>query len=192
MTDSVAVKVWVIGLCSFSIFYIFASYIINGVLGGYDHLIVSGYATTDTVNHLSTVLDLWRLSPAVFLVGLVLWTIERAKGTNIGAGLFYMYESVLLVCIIYSVILLVSYGTVTDMIIGTLLNNPLVIAVPVAYNPTNTVMVLVKIIYIICVMPAYIGSLLFAIHPIINQTDSLIYGASDEPNGEYVTNFEQI
>jgi hypothetical protein len=193
MTDSVSAKVLILGTCSFSVFFTLAALVINGLVGGYNTIIEANLASMDTSNNISMILQIWKLSPAIFLVGLVLWMVERGKGTNIPPSLFYMYESVLILSIIYSIIWLICYGTVYDAITYYIIQNPGFAVADPKLDCTTTALRMGQLIYLICDAPAYLGCLLFMIHPIVVQSDSMIYGADGTGDtGEFVTNFEQI
>jgi hypothetical protein len=156
-------------------------------------MISAGYITADTINTLNTSIDIWKFSPLVFLCGLCLWVFERAKGTNISKDIFYTYESVLVVCIMYSIVWSIVFGSIIDLLFNTLLNLDIVKSVSMDLNPIQTATNLIKVMYLVIQVPAYLGSFLFAIHPIIEQTDSMIYSDDTESSSdEYVSNFQQI
>jgi hypothetical protein len=192
MTDSIAVKVLILGTFSFSVVYILATAAINGIIDGYNLILVTGLSSADTFNDLNIAVNIWKFAPIAFLCGLILWMFERAKGTNISAGLFYIYESVLVLSIFYSLIWIVCYGTVLDMILNVIMLNPNFIPTYEHWDVSVHVFRLARVVYMLIIAPAYLGTILFAIHPVIVQTDTLIYGEDGKGGDEFVTNFEQI
>jgi hypothetical protein len=130
---------------------------------------------------MNNVLSLWRLSPVIFLIGLVLFTIERAKGTNIDWDLFCAYEVVLLVSIVYSVIWIFTYGLLGDFVMNSLLGNPMISNVSdPRLNFTHISNILINIMYWLLMAPAYIGSFLYMVHPVIRQTDNFLSQEMDD------------
>ena len=180
MADSMQIIIILGALISFGIFYGVMSYVVYNFDGGYNQLIDMGFVTQDSLDHMNSILSVWRMSPAIFLIGLVLFTIERAKGTDLSWDLFAIYEAVLLMSIIYSVIWVFTYGMVGDFIINTLMSNPLISNVSdPKLNFTHIANVLINTMYWLIMSPAYIGSFLFMVHPILRQTDNFLANELD-------------
>jgi hypothetical protein len=200
MADSITITVIAFGLLSFGIFYGVCSYTTDLPIAIINDQIDSGLLSADTIENLNLMLYLWKTLPIIFALGLIIWCFERAKGSNITATLFFEYEALLLIGVLMSVYLVYTYGLTADLIFNEIYKSEGLMNVAPQWDSSEMRAFLMELYYIVLLIPGFLSSLLYLIHPILRQTDNTVtfFGSDDGSEGsagnqkEYVTPYEPL
>ena len=199
MADSIAMTVIAFGILSFGIFYGVCTYIVDMPTSTVNDQIDNGLLSADTIENFNLMLDLWKTLPIIFALGLIIWCFERAKGSNVTATLFFEYESLLIIGVLMSVYLVYSYGLTADLIFNEIHKSEGLMNVAPQWDSSEMRSWLMEIYYIVLLIPGFLSSLLYLIHPILRQTDNTysFFGSDDDGSEgsagsqtEYVTPYE--
>jgi hypothetical protein len=200
MADSITITVIAFGLLSFGVFYGVCTYTSDLPIAVINDQIDLGLLSADTIESLNLMLNLWKTLPIIFALGLIIWCFERAKGSNVTATLFFEYESLLLIGVLMSVYLVYSYGLTADLIFNEIYKSEVLMNISPQWDSSEMRSFLIELYYIVLLIPGFLSSLLYLIHPILRQQDNTysFFGSSGE-NGsegsagnqkEYVTPYE--
>ena len=197
MADSIAIIVIAFGLLSFGIFYGVCTYTVDLPISVVNDQIDSGLLSADTVKNFNLMLNLWKTLPIIFVLGLIIWCYERAKGSDIGASVFFEYESLLIIGVLMSIYLVYCYGLTADMIFKQIYSSEVLMNIGSQWDSSELRALLMKMYYIALLIPGFLSCLLYIIHPILRQTDNTttFFGSSNEDEGsgreqkEYVTSY---
>lgn len=200
MADSIAVTVIAFGLLSFGLFYGACSYTVDLPVSVINDQVDSRLLSADTIENLNLMLDLWKTLPIIFVLGLIIWCYERAKGSNVTATLFFEYESLLVIGVLMSVYLVYSYGLTADLIFNEIYRSEVLMNVSPQWDSLEIRSFLIELYYIVLLIPGFLSSLLYLIHPILRQQDNTVtfFGSEDGSEGsagsqkEYVTPYEPL
>lgn len=198
MTDSIAIIVLCFGLMSFGAFYGIGTLALDGSVNEMNNQITDGVLSPDTFSSIDLCLKLWNTAPIIFILGLIIWMFARAKGDAVTATLFFEYETLLIVGLVFSVFLTWAYGLTADLIFNEIFQNKVLMNVSEAWDSSDMRYLLMKMYYLALLIPGLLASLLYMIHPILRQTDNTysFFGTDDgseENTGspkEYVTPYE--
>lgn len=198
MADSIAITVIAFGLLSFGIFYGVCTYTVDMPISIVNDQIDSGLLSADTVENLNLMLDLWKTLPIIFALGIIIWCFERAKGSNITATLFFEYEALLIIGVLMSVYLVYTYGLTADLVFDGIYRSEALMNISPQWDSSEMRAFLMELYYIVLLIPGFLSSLLYLIHPILRQTDNTysFFGSEDGSEGsagsqeEFVTHYE--
>ena len=197
MADSIVIIVLAFGLLSFGMFYGVCTYAVDMPIAIINDQIDSGLLSADTIESLNLMLNLWKTLPIIFVLGLIIFCYERAKGSNVTATLFFEYESMLLIGVLMSVYLVYCYGLTADLIFDPIFKSE-IFQVSSQWDSSEARAMWLKMYYIALLIPGFLSSLLYIIHPILRQQDNTyaFFGGDDGSGGsggsqkEYVTPYE--
>jgi hypothetical protein len=201
MADSIAITVIAFGLLSFGIFYGVCTYTVDMPIAVVNDQIDSGLLSADTVENLNLMLDLWKTLPIIFALGIIIWCFERAKGSNITATLFFEYEALLIIGVLMSVYLVYTYGLTADLVFDGIYRSEGLMNVSPQWDSSEMRAFLMELYYIVLLIPGFLSSLLYLIHPILRQQDNTysFFGSGGEGGSEnagnqkeYVTPYEPL
>lgn len=202
MADSIAMIVIAFGILSFGVFYGVCTYTVDMPIAIVNDQIDSGLLSAETVENLNLMLYLWRTLPIIFGLGLIIFCFERAKGSNVTATLFFEYESLLVIGALISVYLVYSYGLTADLIFNEIYKSEVLMNISPQWDSSEMRSFLIELYYIVLLIPGFLSSLLYLIHPILRQQDNTysFFGSSGEDGGEgsagsqkeYVTPYEPL
>jgi hypothetical protein len=134
-------------------------------------LIASGSLSVDTAEHFETMLNLWQASPFFVLVGLVLWCFERSKGTDLSSGKYFEYLSLMVISLVVSAYMVFAYGLCLDGITSGLDAVTFFTSVSDVWETSDARSLCVSAMYWMCMLPGYLGVILFTLHPILKQLE---------------------
>lgn len=182
MADSIAVIVIAFGILSFGIFFGICSFVADAPIAIINSQIDSGLLSADTIENFNLMLNLWKTLPIIFVLGLIIWCYERAKGSDIGASVFFEYESLLIIGVLMSVYLVYTYGLTADFIFNEIYKSEVLMNVSPQWDSSELRAFLFKMYYIALLIPGFLSSLLYIIHPILRQQDNTysFFGSGDE------------
>ena len=203
MADSIIVIVLCFGILTFGLAYSVLTYAYDAPIALINTQVDSGFLSADTVENFNLVLSLWKTLPIIFVLGLIIFCYERAKGTSIGASVFFEYEVLLLISVVFSSYFVYVYGMSADQIFGAFDHVEIISNMDPRWETTELKVFMLKMMYIACLIPGFLGSLLYIIHPILRQTDNTysFFGDDDDGSGgnggnggtgEYVTQYEPL
>lgn len=200
MADSIIIIVLCFGILSFGLGYSVLTYAYDAPIALINNQVTSGFLSADTVENFNLVLNLWKTLPIIFVLGLIIFCYERAKGTSIGASVFFEYETLLLLSVVFSSYFVYVYGMSADQIFTAFSHSEIISNIGPQWDSSELRVFLIKMMYIACLIPGFLGSLLYIIHPILRQTDNTVNffgsegdgneGSRKESTGEYVTTYE--
>lgn len=199
MADSIAISVIAFGLLSFGIFYGVCTYTVDMPIAIVNEQSDSGLLSADTIENLNLMLNLWKTLPIIFALGLIIWCYERAKGSNITATLFFEYEALLIIGVLMSIYLVYTYGLTADLIFNEIYRSEALMNVSPQWDSLEMRAFLMEMYYNVLLIPGFLSSLLYLIHPILRQQDNTYSffgsggGGGSENTGkqeEYVTLYE--
>lgn len=201
MADSIIIIVICFGILTFGLTYSVLTFAYDAPVNLINNQIDSGMLSADTVEKFNLVLNLWKTLPIIFALGLIMFCYERAKGTNIGASVFFEYETLLILSVVFSSYFVYVYGMSADQIFGALSRSEVISNISPQWDSSELKVFLLKMMYNACLIPGFLGCLLYLIHPILRQTDNTysFYNDDDENRGnggggtgEYITRYEPL
>ena len=198
MADSIIVIVIAFGVLIFGSAYSVLTFAYDAPITLINNQINAGFLSADTVENFNTVMILWQALPIIFVLGLIIFCYERAKGGDVTATLFFEYESLLIIGVLMSIYLVYTYGLTADLIFEQIYKTESLMNISSQWDSSDMRATLMKMYYIVLLIPGFLSSLLYIIHPILRQTDNTMsfFGSSNEDEGsgrreekEYVTNY---
>lgn len=194
MADSVVIIVMILGILSFGLAWGCVSYAVNPLAEELNRESSIGALSEDTVKYINYSIDLWQAAPLVFLLGLCLFVYERAKGTDLTPTMFYEYEILLVVGLFISILFVWVFGMTADMIFTALYSSPVISNIAPAWDSSDLVRLMLKMLYYVCLFPAILASILYLIFPVTKQTDNTFFNDGSEDTysgykGEGVTEY---
>jgi len=189
--DSMTMFVIAATVLVFGLAYTILTWTFDVPIQAINDLIASGSLTVDTSEHFETMLNLWQASPFFVLVGLVLWCFERSKGTDLSSGKFFEYLMLMVVSLIISAYMVFAYGLCIDGITSSLDTVTFFTSVSEIWDTSSSRSLCVSAIYWLCMLPGYLGVILFTLHPILKQLEGKtdFFGGSEESD-ERITDAE--
>lgn len=182
--DSMIILVIATALLFFGLFYIIISYTFNPTIEQLTGFIDAGTVTEDTATAFERAVNMVKMSPFFLIVGLVLYCYERGKGTDISAQTFFGYMFLMIIGLVISVYLVFGFGLSVDGITqgldGTMLTD-----VSEEWDTTGPRGTLITMLYYFCLLPGYLTSLLYMIHPIIKQKETSFEFSGGSGKEEY-------
>jgi len=169
--DSMTIFVIAATVLVFGLIYTILTWSFDVPIMAINDLIASGSLTVDTTEHFNTMLNLWQASPFFVLVGLVLWCFERSKGTDLSSGKFFEYLILMAVSLIISAYMVFAYGLCMDGITSSCDNIEFFTAVSAIWDTTSQRGLVVSAMYWLLMLPGYLGTILFTLHPILKQLE---------------------
>ena len=200
MADSIIIIVICFGILTFGLTYSVLTYAYDAPVNLINNQIDSGMLSADTVEKFNLMLNLWKTLPIIFAIGLIMFCYERAKGTSIGASVFFEYEALLILSVVFSSYFVYVYGMSADQIFGALSRSEVISNISPQWDSSELKVFLLKMMYNACLIPGFLGCLLYLIHPILRQTDNTYSFYSDDDEGrnggnggtEYITRYEPL
>lgn len=183
--DSMIIIIIATTILFFGLAYILLSYSLNTPIELMNSLISDGMVTAETSRMYDLTLDMWRASPFFVMLGLVLWCYERGKGTELSTTRYFEYLFLMIFGIYISIYLIYCFGLSMDGITANL-DASLLTDVSADWDVASERGTLATIMYYFCLLPAFITSLLFIIHPILKQRETkYIYDGEDEEEMQF-------
>lgn len=170
-------------ILAFGLMSILLTYSLNAPIELMNAMISAGTVTAETSRMYDLTLDMWRASPFFVVLGLVLWCYERGKGTELSTTKYFEYLFLMLFGLYISIYLVYCFGLAVD---GISLNLDASILTDVSdtWDTTSERGTVIKLMYYFCLLPSFITSLLFVIHPILKQRETkFVYDS--EPDDDY-------
>ena len=189
--DSAIPLVIVLAVLSFGLFYIIFSISFDVPIQSMNDLISEGMVTENTAHYFELCLNMWKTAPWFALIGLTLWCVERSKGGEIGIWTYFSYQSLMIIGIIISCFMVYCYGIAMDGITMAMDEVPMLTTdLAAGWDSSSARAIVIAAMYYVCLMPAYLTSILFMIHPIIIQKfmNQQVYRESDATD----INFQQF
>jgi hypothetical protein len=195
MADSAVILVLTLGLLSFGFIYTTLTYVENSPIAELNREMDAGMLSKDTVSAYEKALGLWKTLPIFFLIGMILYFYERGKGTDLPASLFFEYEALLIISVFACMVLVWAYGLLVDTVFGSFYTSTAMNNISSMWERSRIIAICIKCVYIGCLIPGYVGSLLYMIHPVIRQTDNTFFDQPDEEaeaanEDEFVTPYQ--
>lgn len=194
MADSIVIVVLAFGIMLFGVSFLALSHAENGPIAAINAQIDSGMLTADTVSNFKMILWFWQTTPIFFCLGLIIWMIERAKGSDITAGVFFEYEVLMIVTVFISMLLAWTWGLSIDTIFGSLDSQAMTSNISRQFDRSNVIAICIRMAYLGTLIPGFVGTLLYVIHPIIRQADNTFLDFEDDDEEgegeEYVTPYQ--
>jgi hypothetical protein len=189
--DSMIVFVIAATVLVFGLIYTILTWSFDVPIMAINNLISSGSLTVDTTTHFETMLNLWKASPFFVLIGLVLWCFERSKGTDLSSGKFFEYLILMAVSLVISGYMVLGYGLAMDGITSSCDNIEFFTAVSAIWDTTSQRGLCVSCMYWMAMLPGYLGTILFTLHPILKQLEgkTSFFGGSSESD-ETITDYQ--
>lgn len=82
MADGIVIIVLTFGIMLFGCIYLALSHAEDGPIVAFNEQIDSGMLTIDSISNFNLILGFWKTAPLFFVIGLILFMYERAKGTD--------------------------------------------------------------------------------------------------------------
>lgn len=193
MTDSVIVLCIVLGLLFFGPTYVAIGWTFNVPIQAMNDYVDKGMISDQTMTHFKDALNLWKAMPFFFLVGLVLFCVERAKGAAVYPSQYFEYLILMIVTVVMSCYFVMSIGIALDSTLVALNNCDFITHLSAEWGATkNNGNILIDLEYYCAMAPGVLGTLLYSIFAIRKQRDnSLTAGeSSDSSTGEAVTQYQ--
>ncbi|MCK9575331.1 MAG: hypothetical protein M0R51_05190 [Clostridia bacterium] len=189
--DSMTMFVIAATVLVFGLAYTILTWTFDVPIQAINDLIASGSLTVDTTEHFETMLNLWQASPFFVLVGLVLWCFERSKGTDLSSGKFFEYLMLMIVSLIISAYMVFAYGLCMDGITSELDGVSFFTSVSSIWDTSDARGLCVSAMYWLCMLPGYLGVILFTLHPILKQLEGKtdFFGGSEDSD-ETVSDYQ--
>lgn len=189
--DSMIVVTLVLGVLSFGMLYLFLTNTANLPIEQINTMIDQGIMTHDTTSRMQSVIDMWKAAPFFFIIGLVLFSYERMKGESVTSGTYFSYLVLMIICIQMSAYLVWVAGTTLDSVTNVFEGLPSIMNYSAEWDTSATRGVALAGIYYAAMLPGYLGSVLYMIHPILRQRETGFFGKNDSVDGdqEYITNY---
>jgi len=180
--DSMTMFVIAATVLVFGLAYTILTWTFDVPIQAINDLIASGSLTVDTSEHFETMLNLWQASPFFVLVGLVLWCFERSKGTDLSSGKFFEYLMLMVISLVVSAYMVFAYGLCLDGITSGLDAVTFFTSVSGVWETSDARNLCVSAMYWMCMLPGYLGVILFTLHPILKQLEGKtdFFGAETE------------
>ena len=180
--DSMTIFVIAATVLVFGLIYTILTWSFDVPIVAINDLIASGSLSVDTTGHFETMLNLWQASPFFVLVGLILWCFERSKGTDLSSGKFFEYLMLMVVSLVISAYMVFAYGLCMDGITSGLDAVTFFTSVSDVWETSDARSLVISAMYWLCMLPGYLGVILFTLHPILKQLEgktSMFGGESD-------------
>jgi hypothetical protein len=177
--DSMIILIIAVSVFLFGIFHIVFSYAFNTPIIEFNNLIESGTITTETRDGFELMMNMWEASPFFFVIGVIVYSFERIKGTDLPANTFFSYMFMMLIGMIVSVYLVYAFGICIDQITQAL-DSSILVNVSEVWESSSIRHFLVKFIYYFAMSPCFITTLLFCLFPIIKQKENIFWTVEDE------------
>jgi len=177
--DSMLVLIIASAILCFGLFYIVFSYAYNAPIDIMNDMIAQGEVSQQTVSAWEMMMSIWKATPLFFIVGLVIYSFERSKGTDISSGKFFGYLFLMIAGIVTSSYVLYALGLAADGFINAL-DATTFTDVSDIWDTSDKREFLVTAMYYMSMLPAFLVSILFMFFPIIQQREIGIF--STEPS----------
>lgn len=183
--DSMIILIIATSILFFGLFYIILTYTFNIPIQAMNDMIEDGVVSLDTSNAYQLCLNMWKASPFFMLLGLVLYCYERGKGTEIPAQTFFEYLFLMIIGLFASTYLVYAFGLALDGITYNLDHSILTDHGP-EWDVTDDRSMLIRMMYYFTMLPAFITSILYMLHPILKQRETkYIYDGEDEEEMQF-------
>lgn len=177
--DSMSILAILLSIAFFGVIFIFLTDPINGIIDSVNGAVTTGQLSEDTVRFFNKCIDLWKATPFFMVLGLILYVLERSKGSDIPIQTYFSYLFGMVLGIIVSAVFVYCFGYLIDTVHNTLAT-ALIMDVPASWDQSGTINFVIKILYYVCLIPGYIGSILYMFHPVIKQTANVFDDGSYE------------
>jgi hypothetical protein len=194
--DSMIIFVIASGILVFGLAYIVLNYSINLPIGSMNTLIDQGKISLDTVTHFATMVQMWQAAPFFFVIGLILWCFERSKGESVTSDTYFGYLILMIITIQISAYFVWVFGMSLDSFTSFFENCADFMNISSIWDVSDVRNICINGMYYSAMLPGFIGSVLYMLHPIMKQRENAIYdfwgsdqGQNVDGNGEYITNY---
>lgn len=155
MADSIIVIVIAFGILTFGLAYSVLTFTYDAPIALINNQIDTGFLSADTVGNFNLVLSLWKTLPIIFALGLIIFCHERAKGTSIGASVFFEYETLLILSVVFSAYFVYIYGMSADQIFSALDRTEIIANTDPRWETSELKMLMLKMMYNACLIPGF-------------------------------------
>ncbi len=188
---SMIIMIIAVTVLAFGLMFALLSWAYNPVIESFNGFVDSGQVTEETARMFNLALFMWRASPFFALIGLVLFSFERNKGTDLTAQTYLSYLFLMLVGLFSSVYLVFTFGLsldgITQGLEGTILTD-----VSAEWDSSGPRGAVSKIIYYLCLLPGFTTSILFMIHPILKQRETRELFGGESQQDEVFSNGREV
>jgi len=178
-----------LSLFIYGVFYAAISYSFNIPIGAMNNLITNGMVSQTTIDYFDLMLDMWKASPFFVIIGLVLWSFERSKGTMLPAQLFFEYMFMMMAGLVISAYLVYSMGMSMDLLTGAL-DNSILTDVSEIWDTSSVRNLCISVFYYVLMMPGLLTSLLFIFHPVIEQRENTFFTMDEDEEPDFSSDVE--
>ena len=169
--DSMIIVVIFASIGFFGLVYALLTHSLNPAIEVMNGLIDSGMVTADTDRMYTLALNMWRAAPFYMLLGLILWCYERGKGTDLSPQVFFRYLALMMIGVYTSIYLIYVFGISLDQITINL-DQSILTDVSADWDSSGPRGTIATLMYYLCLLPAFITSILYMIHPILKQLET--------------------
>jgi len=186
--DSMLVFLIASSVLVFGIMFTILTYSFNAPIEAMNDLVGSGMLSLDTTENFTTMLNMWKASPFFMLIGLILFCYERSKGTtSLSSGIFFEYMFLMMISLVMSAYLVYGYGMALDAMTLNFEKIPFFTDVSPVWDTSAERSLVVSVLYYACMLPGFLGAILYMLHPILRQTENSFL--SSDNSDEYVTDY---
>lgn len=192
--DASSMLVIVTSIFVFGMFYSLLTYGFNAPIQVMNTLITDSLVSADTAYYFNLSLDMWKASPFFLILGLVLYSYERSKGTDLEINVYFEYMFLMIIGLTVSTFLVYGFGLAVDGIV-TNLDGTILTDVSETWGTTETYRsFIIKMVYYFCMSLEVISIILYVFHPIIKQKEITIFQRENDKEQEtdYSTNLGQF
>lgn len=177
----------------FGIAYIVFSYAYNTPITILNDMMADNMVSQQTATAWNFMLSIWKATPFFFVIGLIIYSFERSKGTDLSTGAFFSYLFLMIVGIVASSYLVYGVGLAADGFTMAM-DNTIFTDISEIWDTSSKRDLLVSAMYYMSMFPALLVSVLFMFHPILKHTEWGMSSTSNEPTTipEYNTELEQF
>jgi hypothetical protein len=171
--DSMLVFLIASSVLVFGIMFTILTYSFNAPIEAMNDLVSNGMLSLDTTENFTTMLNMWKASPFFMLIGLILFCYERSKGTtSLSSGIFFEYMFLMMISLIISAYLVYGYGMALDSMTLQFEQIPFFTDISPVWDTTAERSLMVSVLYYSCMLPGFLGAILYMLHPILRQTEN--------------------
>lgn len=175
----------------FGLVYSLLSWSFNPSIESFNSFVDLGIVTEQTSQMFNLTLDLWRAIPLFFIIGLVLYCIEKNKGTDLPAQVFFEYLILMVVGTYVSVYVVLCMGLsldgITQGIEGTLLTD-----VSEQWDSSGTRGTVSALMYYFCLLLGFAPAILYMIHPILKRRETRELFGGESQQDEVFSNGREV
>ena len=142
----------------------------------------AGIRSEESFTYLEFMFALWRFSPIAILLGLVVYTYELSKGSNLDVTKFFEYSAILYISSFVGIIFMWGWSMSVDLIFDNLLAQQSIGNVNPMWDQSWVVSIAVQGGYILLAAFSVIAILLMVAFPVLYQRDNTFF--EEDEGGE--------